>query len=225
LPVSAAISGLQPGTTYHYRFRALSTTSAQGWVYGSDMTFTTVPSIPENTTVTGSETGTNCYNASNTITVAGGGSTYNLAPGGNATFIAGQKISFLPGTTIQSGAYMLAYITTNNQYCNSMDNPLVSASGSNEKDAEQPTFATEVDNTIKLYPNPVTSSTTLEISGSGFESATRATIFTMSGAPVLSQTLEGCGKYMLSLTNLKAGIYLLRITGEQSTATLRIVKM
>lgn len=55
---------------------------------------------------------TACYGAYQTITLAGGSSTFQVQSGGNTTLIAGQKVSMLPGTTVQSGGHLWAYITT-----------------------------------------------------------------------------------------------------------------
>ena len=46
--VSAAITGLSPGTTYHFRVNG---TSSQGTAYGSDQTFTTSGAAPTTTTL------------------------------------------------------------------------------------------------------------------------------------------------------------------------------
>ncbi|MCX6304053.1 MAG: hypothetical protein NT040_03705, partial [Bacteroidetes bacterium] len=61
-----------------------------------------------------------CYNASGTIIVAGGANTFLVQNGGQATFIAGQMISFLPGTKVETGGYLLGTITTTGQYCGAL---------------------------------------------------------------------------------------------------------
>ncbi|MEI7727628.1 MAG: hypothetical protein WCK09_21145, partial [Bacteroidota bacterium] len=58
-----------------------------------------------------------CYDATQTITVAGGGTTFTISDGGQATMIAGQNILYLPGTTVVSGGYMLGKIAPNGPYC------------------------------------------------------------------------------------------------------------
>jgi len=59
-----------------------------------------------------------CYNATQNITVAGGGTTFIMNNGSEADMIAGQSIQMLIGTHILTGAVLQAYITTNGQYCN-----------------------------------------------------------------------------------------------------------
>ncbi len=58
-----------------------------------------------------------CFDALQTITTAGGGTNFTVQNGGNVTLIAGQKILMLPGTIMQSGSYIMAKITTSGQYC------------------------------------------------------------------------------------------------------------
>jgi hypothetical protein len=58
-----------------------------------------------------------CYDATQTITTAGGSTTFIVQSGGDATLIAGQNILMMPGTTLQSGSSVIAKITTNGNYC------------------------------------------------------------------------------------------------------------
>jgi len=53
-----------------------------------------------------------CSDATQTITVAGGGTSYSVQNGADVTLIAGQNILILPTTTISSGGYLHAFITT-----------------------------------------------------------------------------------------------------------------
>ncbi len=58
-----------------------------------------------------------CFNAAQTIYIAGNGTTFSVQSGGSAMMIAGHNILYRPSTHIASGAYMHGYITTNGQYC------------------------------------------------------------------------------------------------------------
>nr|HPR60802.1 Ig-like domain-containing protein [Prolixibacteraceae bacterium] len=71
----------------------------------------TVVSIPENTNivdVTLSEGDIDCYNALQTITIAGNDGSVIIESGANVEFIAGQSIVFLPGFHAQSGSIVHA---------------------------------------------------------------------------------------------------------------------
>ncbi|MGB4204530.1 MAG: C39 family peptidase, partial [Bacteroidales bacterium] len=56
-----------------------------------------------------------CFDATNTLTIAGGGNTFVVQDGGNVNLIAGHNIRMLEGTSVHSGAYLHAYIS--NVYC------------------------------------------------------------------------------------------------------------
>ncbi|MBP6872842.1 MAG: C39 family peptidase [Bacteroidales bacterium] len=79
-----------------------------------------VQTVPDNLTlqnITIASGQTECYGAAQTITTAGGGTTFTVQSGGTATLIAGQNILMLPGTLLQSGSSVLGKITTNGTYC------------------------------------------------------------------------------------------------------------
>jgi hypothetical protein len=74
--------------------------------YRGDGTSTTL-SIPVITTVYGDTTYNGmdtCFNATSTIIVVGGGTTFVVQNCGSAALIAGEKILYLPGTLVEAGA-------------------------------------------------------------------------------------------------------------------------
>jgi|GEM_PF-2193993 len=122
---------------------------------------------------------TNCYNALQTIYVAGNGDTFTVQAGGSATMIAGQNIVYLPGTTVDSGGYMHGFITITGNYCTNPSNPVVN---NPVQFGELTAFVPENlwTSNILVYPNPAQDITTLEITGKNTE-VTRVEIFNMSG--------------------------------------------
>jgi hypothetical protein len=95
--VSATVSGLTNGKTYHYRVAA---TNSAGTTYGSDRTFSTVTSCPpcsgtvvivENVTFPSNK---NCECTASTSITMGTGITFGT--GANVTFMA-PKVSLKPG--------------------------------------------------------------------------------------------------------------------------------
>lgn len=161
---------------------------------------------------------TPCFNATQTITVAGNGNTFVVQPGGSATFIAGQNILFLPGTTVETGGSMLGIITTTNDYCGAMDAPLVAVKAGID---ENPFISGK--STFRLYPNPTTDEFTLEMTGNGSEKI-HVEIYGIRGDRVLTTALEGQDKYKLSLSEQPVGVYFVRMTSGRTTETLKIVK-
>lgn len=216
--VSAVVSGLQFATTYHFRVRVVTPGNAD--VNGQDLTFTT--ELPENTTVqnvtvaSGQDT---CFNATNTVTIAGNGNSFVVQNGGSATMVAGQAILYLPGTIVEAGGYMLGYITENGQYCGTQPAaPLVAASvaGPGPLVSEKPAF--------RIYPNPTTGSFTLEIPGDGRLQGAAARIYDIRGNNVLDIRLGGQNKEVISLENQPEGLYFIRLVSGEASETGKIIK-
>ncbi|MDP1621874.1 MAG: YCF48-related protein [Bacteroidales bacterium] len=166
---------------------------------------------------------TNCYNALQTIYVAGNGNTFNVQAGGSATLIAGQNIIYLPGTTADSGSYMLGYITLNGNYCTTPSNPLVS---NLLKDGESLTTGNNVPVTdnFRIYPNPTTGMFTLEQTGFISDQTLKLEIYTMLGKRLISDNIAVEKKHQFNLSEVPAGIYLIRIMTGEKIETIKLVK-
>jgi PKD repeat protein len=145
-----------------------------------------------------------CYHASQLITVAGNGTMFIVLSGGNATFISGQKISFLPGTTVQSGGYMQGYIAVGGPYC---PNPSLHAMAVDEEDShkifEQSPF--------RIYPNPTGGTFTLELQTDAGQAPATVKIYNMMGGQVAEIRIRPGGEEKISLSNQSPGIYLVRM--------------
>jgi hypothetical protein len=164
-------------------------------------------------------TGTQCYDAIQTITVAGSGTTFTVQNGGSATMIAGQNIIYLPGTLVKPGGYMHGYITTTAQYCIPMQSGMVAAiTGDGEI-----TFGAQ-DLRVKIYPNPTAGEFTLEITGWAPANSFRAEIFSMNGIRVMANEFTGDTKYPISLRDVPSGLFFLRIVAKDKVETIKIIK-
>jgi hypothetical protein len=139
------------------------------------------------------------------------------APNGHATFIAGQRIFFLPGTTVVSGAYLLAYIS--DSYCTNPTMPLVAQEAGKADPPSMMSFGG-----MKLYPNPTTGSFTLEINGQDLPEGISAYICDLRGNKVLDINLNGQRKQVISLENQPKGMYFIRILSEKHSETSKILK-
>ena len=160
-----------------------------------------------------------CYNASQTITVAGSATTFVVKNGGVATLIAGQNILFLPGTTVIPGGYLHGSITTSGQYCGTYLHPLVNIANTKEEYA-----ASSMASFFRVYPNPSNGIFFLEIN-SGLKSAqTYAEVFNMQGDRVLSFLSKNELTHQFSLDRCPAGVYFIRLVSETKTEIVKIIK-
>ena len=194
---------------------------------GSPATSNTVnmtvnPLVPDNTTVTGTVAAgkDTCFNATQTITVAGGTDTFTVQAGGSATMVAGQNILYLPGTTVELSGYMHGYITHTSEFCGSMPAPIVAVMTGKEENTFIPGTSL-----FKLYPNPTTGSFTLEFNAGTASGKASVEIYGIRGEKVLNTELTGQGKHDLSLEGQPAGIYFVRLISGGKTETTRIIKL
>lgn len=217
---SAVITGLAAGT-YHFRVRMVSLNNIT--VYGQDKTF---PTIPDTLTVTGTAGGgsVSCHDALSVILVAGNGTTFAVESGSSATFIAGQKIRFLPGTIVHAGGYMNGYISTNGQFCNAMDN-MVAVQPS---ETDVPMFFSPVhekNQTVKIYPNPTSGEFYLSLSNFPESEKVSVQIINLTGSKMLDKFVSSNEIHRFSIMEMPVGIYFIKVTGGSTTNIEKLIKI
>jgi uncharacterized protein (TIGR02145 family) len=187
----------------------------------SDNDFTILASnVPENLVVQNVEITngqTICYDALNQITVAGDGTTFVIQNGGSATMIAGQRIVYLPGTTVMPGGYLHGYITTTGQYCGMQAPSVPSVAGAGE-----PTETSEIE--FRVFPNPTKGLVNIEVVQSTPDGNARIELFSLLGEKISSAPLTFDRKNSISLEGQPAGIYFLRILSGDQFRTVKIIK-
>jgi hypothetical protein len=199
---------------------SLSCTSGNPAV--SNLVVMQVNGVAGNSTATGvvANGDTKCYNALQTIIVAGGGTTFTVQNGGSATMIAGQNIRYMPGTTVQPGGYMHGYITTTSQFCGQQAPALPTvATGGDEQPAlsmENPTFT--------IYPNPTSGNFTLEQKGENMKEDVKVEIFSMQGEKVLTGALTGERKHEFSVSGFAPGLYFVKVVAGDFVTTIKLIK-
>ncbi len=161
-----------------------------------------------------------CYNATQTINVAGGGTTFVVDNGGSVTMIAGQNIIYLPGTTVNAGGYMHGYITPNNQFCYPAPIPAIPV-----LTGEAETQLNSAQSLFTTYPNPTSGEFSLEIKGEIENTPIKVQIYGMHGENILNTELPGTGKYSLSLAEQPAGIYIIRVSAGGKTEMAKIIRL
>jgi hypothetical protein len=160
-----------------------------------------------------------CYDATQTITVAGGGTTFTVQAGARVTMIAGQKIRYLAGTKVKKYGYLHGFITTNGQYCASLPPAMMAVTTGDE---ELPGTLNHQE--IRFYPNPTTGTVTLEFSGEIPEGQVTINLFSMQGEKVMEKTMDGDRKHMLNIGDKPAGMYLIQVITGTKAYTGRIIK-
>ena len=211
-------AGMETGTDYKVKISRFGDPSVHDF---SNADFTISSSIPVNLVVQNVVIGAGqvvCYDALQTITVAGSGTTFVVENNGSATFIAGQNIIYLPGAKVEEGGYMLGKITTTNQFCGSVIIPAMVSTGT-----EDPTPALE-STLFRLWPNPTRSTFTLEQSGTRIYDVLKVEIYNMMGERILTNEIIGQKKHEFLLSSMPVGVYFVRISGGDQVETIKLIK-
>jgi PKD repeat protein len=162
-------------------------------------------------------TGSQCFNALQTIVVAGNGSSFTVLNGADATLIAGENIIFNPGTTVNPGGYLLGYIAPAGPFCTPPAKPVTTGNKTVWAPAER--------NFFRVYPNPTNGDFTLALNGYVPSEKISVTIFDMKGTKVISSEFMDEMKHDFSLSGLPAGLYMIRVDSGSQAGSTRIVKV
>lgn len=196
--------------------------------------------LPENLNVSGSRSSGSpevCYNASGTISVAGNNTDFLLASGASASFIAGQKVSLLPGVKALSGSNLTARIALNGQYCNitslfSPDWPIMSAPVA-ETIPDDVLKSTEFSGQLlsgseremfRIYPNPTSGEVSLTEINPGIGTSKQLEVYNIHGAMLFRDRWDDQPVHSLSLQGYPSGLYFIRIVSGETVRMMRIVK-
>jgi len=177
--------------------------------------------VPENLTVQNETvSGENCYNATQTITVAGGETTFLVEATGSATFIAGQNILFLPGTKVLAGGYLHGYIAPTGPFCGEAANTMVTKT----VEAIEETPAIQSGEFFTVYPNPTNDKFYLELDPSYRDANIIVNIYGMVGGLVQKEQLTGNNRYEFSLSGKNTGVYFIRVMAGDRIDTKKVIK-
>lgn len=161
-----------------------------------------------------------CFEALQTIMVAGSGSYFTVEPEGQATLIAGQNILMYPGTNVEPGGYLHAYISPGGPWCQDpTKGRIFSGAG--------PTTPSQVADGFRVYPNPTGGMLTIEPVSAGMLMNLTVDIFSMKGEKIRSEVVSGAARHRLSLEGHPSGIYLLRLNGAdgKEVGKIKVVKL
>jgi uncharacterized repeat protein (TIGR01451 family) len=166
---------------------------------------------------------TRCYNASQTIIVAGPPptylSTFIVGEGGQATMIAGQNIVYYAGTKVVYGGYMNGYIASGGPWCGAKSASIMAV-----PQLEPEPYPVTEKSFFSIYPNPTTGGFFLEIKGMEETAGLKVEMYGMLGDRVFSASLQGQRRYDLTLEGKPVGVYFIRVVSGKLAGTEKIIK-
>jgi len=173
-----------------------------------------------NDTVHGGQT--ECFEATDVVTLGGDGASFVVESGGIADVIAGKRIVMLPVTKAEAGAYLHARISGDGFYCN---NPLTRSSLKDDEMAEstEPHPENGSMHGMRIYPNPTTGLFTLEVSGGGNEEDLSVEVFNLFGRLITACYHANGNRIMIDLSGQSGGIYLVKAKNGSMVVTGKIV--
>jgi len=164
---------------------------------------------------------TNCYSATQVLTVAGSGTTFLVENGGNVALVAGNKILMLAGTRVNSGGYLHGFITASGAYCGATFNPLVA----NLRNDQSLGIETMVKNQfIKVYPNPTTDIVIVELMEPDALTTAKVTVHSMQGETLMQKDIHGGSRFQFSLSGKPVGIYLVHVQSGDRSEIAKVIK-
>ncbi len=169
-----------------------------------------------NETIADGETA--CFSAMVSLVV----SDLLVEAGGAITLVAAKRIHINPGSHIQNGAALHAYITQSAEFC---PEQMITASYETEK-TNIPVYVSDRkanDFSFKIYPNPSTGLVTVEFDHAGRNEDIQIEIFSVSGGLVYTEKIGATGRHMIDLEGTQPGIYMIRLIAGDGVGYARLV--
>jgi M6 family metalloprotease-like protein len=205
-----------------------SATWGGGWAI-DDISITGTPSVLTDLELTNETVGngiSTCFNALQTITVAGNSTTVDFEAGSIVNLIAGESITFLPGFHAHYESYMNASITTEGNFCDEL--PLRSTVVQNIQKSTTLSEISENKGTfennelkVKVYPNPNNGRFTVELFNA--EGSSDISIANILGAVVYKSTFTNTNVSEIELTYLQKGLYFVKVKNGEYVKTHKMM--
>jgi surface protein len=217
-------------STYSIR---VQTDDGNGGTYSESFTIliTSQNVVPEYLTISNvsiEDGETDCFNATNTLTIAGDGTDVIINSGGDATFIAGNSIVFGVGFIAEAGSTIDAHITSSSEYCTSLAPMVANQNGELDESSDalvlQDLLLIEEGNDIKMYPNPTNGKFCIYFLNHPYMDAD-IFLVDFKGQKVQKLNTQNRNKVDIDLSYLPQGIYIVVIKSVDKVITRKVVKM
>jgi len=177
--------------------------------------------VVQDVTITDGQT--RCYHAYDSVLVAGESTTVEIQSGGEAIFIAGNKIVFKEGFSSSNGSYVHAFITTDSSFCSQY--PFFGSPDNNEEIIEEDMFTfTQTDAGIKVYPNPSTNVFNILLEKDTLSSYFKYQVFNNIGRLIETGFIHAF-ELSIDLSKRPVGIYFVIVSNACRTHRASLIKV
>ncbi len=162
-----------------------------------------------------------CFDATETVIMAGNGKHFIVESGAHADIIAGQNILMREGVSVEAGGSLHAYIST--VWCSYQpgmltadfaEPPMIHKNGSPERESSF----------FRIYPNPTTGDFTLELLEFKGNSELHVELYNAQGNLILTKQLPVERLYTFTLYGMQPGMYLVRVYKSNEAGTGKLIK-
>lgn len=169
-----------------------------------------------------------CFAASQTITVAGSGTTFYVEDGAITTLVAGQNILLLDGTWVKTGGSFHAMINTEGEYCNN-NKSLLAVYDQVEGEPEENDIKIEMTTgqgqpVFNVYPNPTGGLLTIEVYDPLGVPGASVEVFGAMGEKVSGDLIVDGNRFTFDLTGKPAGFYLVKVLIGKHVTFKKVMK-
>ncbi|MBE0663680.1 MAG: trypsin-like serine protease [Bacteroidales bacterium] len=169
-----------------------------------------------------------CYAASQTISVAGSGTSFLIEDGATATLVAGHNILLLEGTWVKTGGSFHALIDTNGEYCNNNKSLLAvydQVEGEPvQNDLSREKMAGRDEPIFNVYPNPTSGPLTIEIYDPLGIQGTSVEVFGAMGEKVSDNFISDVNRFTFDLAGKPAGFYIVKVLQGTHVSLKKVMK-
>jgi hypothetical protein len=167
-----------------------------------------------------------CYDAIQTVSIAGNNSIFTVDNGGSAHVVAGERIMVNPLTRVYAGGYFHAWITTNGSFCSTVLSFLApDTTGLKQGIVSSSDIVESSGNLhIRAYPNPTEDLLTIELTENPKFLPATIKVFGMHGEKFMEIRRIIDGKTVLTLEALDPGMYFLLVSSGNHQGVLKIIK-
>jgi hypothetical protein len=164
-----------------------------------------------------------CFDALDTILVAGNGTSVTFESGSSIDLIAGKSIRFLPGFHAHEGNTTHAWISTNGEFCFPSGASVVSNSPINKSEfivnEEYVSHNNAIEKQLKVFPNPNNGRFTIKVEG--LDQASQLVIYNLLGAIVHQDIIHS--QQSIDISDKQPGLYLVKISNSKKALIQKIL--